>query len=77
MSQKPWHDTETCPECALPVVVPFYSVPPRDVPPGGSVRHVRCAACGKDWIEDDDAKLARIWWSQGAEDGRCEQERSE
>ena len=64
---KPWHDTTHC-ECGGPVV-PFEDDCPHDVV---NVRHVRCAACGKDWTEHDDAKLVQVWWSAGAYRGQEE-----
>lgn len=35
--------------------------------------HVRCAACGDDWIEMDPGRLAWVWWSRGAWDERRKQ----
>lgn len=65
---KPWHDTElhACPDGTSGLVIPAWTGPPHIT---GAHRHVKCAMCGEDWIEEDTAKLARIWWSCGAWDG--------
>lgn len=70
---KPWHDSVACAMCGLPVVVPAGDGHPRDA---DDVRAVRCAACGYAWPEDDDRKLAQVWWSAGAHAGRLEKERA-
>lgn len=72
MSIKPWHDTVAHQNCGLPVV-PFE--PERGPHKAKEPRHVMCAGCGSDWLMQDDTELLRVWWSQGAYDGRYETER--
>ncbi len=74
MVPRPWHDTplHVCASSAARgPIVPFSTSRPQNAP---NVRHVKCAACGDDWIEYDDAQLARIWWSSGAWTGHQDTE---
>jgi hypothetical protein len=60
---EPWHDTVMHDDCGGPVI-------PSREPPNNQANWVRCAACGDIWSEDNPLKLARIWWSAGAQEGR-------
>ncbi len=72
----PWHDTPTCingvsPEnpsgaCGGPLVPVSQERPLNAANPA----HVKCAACGHDYVETNPRMLAAIWWSAGAWSGQ-------
>ena len=63
---KPWHDTpmHACTDGTTGPVTPFQSHPSV-----GKVEHLRCCACGDDWLEQDARIVAHAWWSAGAYKG--------
>lgn len=66
---EPWHDT-IMHDCrwgsGRGPVVPVTQERPHEAK---APMHVKCAACGEDWLETDVVRLLRIWWSKGAWDG--------
>lgn len=66
---KPWHDTTDCPHCKGPVV-PFEGW--RTPTEASNPSHLKCAACGKDWDEDDLRIILQAWYSHGAWEGHEE-----
>lgn len=66
--RKPWHMAPACDGCGGPIT------PACDHPNGPRPAHLRCCACGRDWIEDDLSVITRAWWSAGAYEGRLETE---
>jgi len=68
MVSSPWHDTDRhdCNDGTKGPVVPVSTNRPQGT---GNVWHLKCAACGEDWIETDPTKMARAWFSAGAWDG--------
>lgn len=72
-SPMPWEDT-VMHECDPPGKhAPGPVTPMHDGDPSTArdPRHVYCLLCSADWIEEDPRKLAQIWWSRGAYEGRC------
>lgn len=71
MSDKiePWHNTEIHDGDCGPIA-------PLVLWPGetSNAMEVRCATCGVYWQETDLAKLARIWFSAGAYEGKLRAE---
>ena len=65
---KPWHMAPTCDDCCGPIT------PADDLPRGNRPGHMRCCACGRDWLDDDLSVITRAWWSAGAYEGRLETE---